>query len=254
MNRFWGIVRTEYRMSLGRWGFWVAFGLLALLYGVLPYIDVDHSFTVTPQTVWRTAGQLAFDTNVLVPVVVGIALADRLVRDDRLGVSELLRSAPLSRRTYILAKYTGNLLAVLTPALGMVLIPGIYLAATLGLPQLIPATLVGFLALIVPAYAFVAAFSLACPMVIPLRVYQILFTGYWFWGNWINNQAFPTLAGTWLTPGGRLAYDTFFAGLPADASRYTPTDVALSFALLTLCGGLALLATERFMARRAQQA
>ncbi|HHX65179.1 MAG TPA: ABC transporter permease [Chloroflexi bacterium] len=254
MKRFWGMVRTEYRMAMNRPGFWITFGLLALLYGVLPYVNSDYSFLVTAETVWRQAGRLVFETNVLVPVVVGIALADRLVRDDRLGVNELLRSTPLSRRAYILAKYVGNLLSVLTPALVMVLIPSIYLAVTLGLPQMILMTLAAYMIFIVPAYAFVAAFSLACPLVIPLRVYQVLFTGYWIWGNWLNPEAFPTLAGTWLTPGGLLAYDTFFADLPPEAQLYTPTDVALNFALLALCAGLALFAAGRFMAHRAQQA
>jgi len=37
--------------------------------------------------------------------------------------------------------------------------------------------LVTFLAINVPAYAFLTAFSPACPLVMPLRVHQVLFAG-----------------------------------------------------------------------------
>jgi hypothetical protein len=40
------------------------------------------------------------------------------------------------------------------------------------------------------------AFSLACPLVIPLRICQVLFTGYWFWGKLISPKVFPTISDT----------------------------------------------------------
>jgi hypothetical protein len=96
-----------------------------------------------------------------------------------------------------------------------------------------------FLAITVPAFAFVVAFSLACPMVMPLPVYQILFVGYWFWANFIPPALFPTLNGTLLTPSGIFALQGFFGG-PASlgvqgAVRYTPAQALLNLGVLGSC-------------------
>ena len=44
---------------------------------------------------------------------------------------------------------------------------------------------------------FVVAFALACPVVMPPAVFQILFVGYWFWGNYMSPDIVPTLKKAW---------------------------------------------------------
>lgn len=71
----------------------------------------------------------------------------------------------------------------------------------------------------------------------PLRVYQILFTGYWFWGNYINPEMFPTLNGTLLTPSGMYSYQGFFGGFinSTEPLTYSASDAALNLIVLGLC-------------------
>jgi hypothetical protein len=115
------------------------------------------------------------------------------------------------------------------------LLTGIAFVFLLGAPvQLIGVLLVAFLAMALPAHAFVIAFSLACPLVIPLRVYQVLFTGYWFWGNYLNPKAFSTISNTLLVPSGKYVLEWFSKGSPA-------AQVAvLNLLVLTACTAAAL--------------
>lgn len=267
MNRFLKIVAYEYSMSIRRRGFWLAYGLLFLFYGVsiLMGADLSENLPTTNYGLLQYAGQMIYFTNMFMPVIGGIAIADRLVRDHSLGVAPLLESTPLPRWPYILGKYAAALLAVLSPVLLLSLaLAGVSLAA--GAPlSLLPFTLLAFLAIAVPGYAFVTAFSLACPLVMPLRVYQILFTGYWFWGNYLNPQFLPSLNGTLLTPGGKIVFDGLFnrapdgsfansLGISGGPDPSTPLEAWLNLLVLAGCVVVVLVCLERFLAWRSRRA
>jgi hypothetical protein len=183
-------------------------------------------------------------------VVAGILSADRMRRDVRLGLRELQESTLLSRPVYVLAKYLAALAACLFPLfLWVIAIPAVMTATGRAAADILLAVPVAFLAITVPAFAFVVAFSLACPMVMPSSVYQILFTGYWFWANFIPPKLFPTLNGTLLTPSGIFALQAFFG----EPGRYTKADAVLNLAVLGLCIAAVLLLLERLLQRQAQQ-
>ena len=170
--------------------------------------------------------------------MVGILSADRLQRDFRMGVRELQESTPLHLAEYTLGKYFGVLLASLTPVLiWLWLITGLFIAFGNAPIEFFFTMTLAFIAIMVPAFAFVTAFSLACPLIMPLRVYQILFTGYWFWGNYINPEMFPTLNGTLLTPSGMYSYQGFFGGFinSTEPLTYSASDAALNLIVLGLC-------------------
>ncbi len=255
MSAFWGTVCYEYRMSIRRWGVWAAFLLAAL-----PYIINVEVEGLGPQlssaAIWKAAGIVAVSLNFWMPVIGGIVMADRLSRDLRLGTYELLSATPLSRGAYVLGKYTGVVLATLTPVLSATLVlTGIILAH--GAPlAMVPAVLVAFLAVNVPTYLFVGAFSLACPAVLPVRVYQVLFTGYWFWGNFINPQAMPTVSHTVLNSSGEFIANGFFRASMASGANpgYTALQGALNLVTLLACATVALVALERYLAWQARQA
>jgi len=195
--------------------------------------------------------------NLFLPVIVGISIADRLVRDEQLGVSELFRSTPLSRLTYLMGKYAGSLLVGLTPVFLILILGDIAIVARGGPLVFVPISLVTALAINVPAFAFITAFSLACPMFMPVRVYQVLFTGYWFWGNYLNPQAFPTLAGTIITPRGEFAYNGFFGGFPGSEAYIDPNAGLLAVAnilVLGVCVMVAMVAVERFLSWKSSRA
>ena len=247
MAAFLGIARYEYAMAIRRWGVWLAFGLAAI--PVLSSISAyGEGGAAAPLTGWALAGLAALVMNTLTPVVGGIAMADRLARDGRLGVSELLRSMPVPRRSFILGKYAGMVLATLTPVLLILLAGDVYLVAQGGPADTLWASLAAFVAINVPAYLFIGAFALACTAVLPVRVFQVLFIGYWFWGNFLSPKVMPTLAGTLLTPSGQFVHNAFFRvpGMQQAGNPHTPLEAVLNLAVLAGCAAIALVALERY--------
>src|SRR5919106_877930 len=185
MRTMSGLLRHEIRMSLRRKGLWIAYGLLfafhtMLLFTPPPLGEMVKGEVIAKGDVWRVAGRFLLACNVFFPVVAGILSADRVRRDVQLGVRELQESTPLSRHAYVLAKYLGALASFLLPLFLWVMgIAAVLTLAGRAHVSLLAAVPVAFLGITVPAFAFVVAFSLACPMVMPLSIYQILFTGYW---------------------------------------------------------------------------
>jgi ABC-type transport system involved in multi-copper enzyme maturation permease subunit len=240
---------------------WLAFGLIFALYAASSAMaDIllrVPSNLLTPDNLWKIAAQLAFGINLFMPVIAGISAADRLVRDRQLGVDELLHSTALKWRVYLAGKYAGVLLSVLLPVLLVVLCLGL-IQVVRGAPvELLGMCLAAFLGISLPAVAFVTAFSLAVPTVMPLRVYQVLFTGYWFWGNYLNPSVFPTIAGSLLTANGRIVLEGWFGGyLGSETGQLTfnSSDAFVNLALLAFLAAAALGVAGRVMALRAARA
>lgn len=264
MRVFKDLFAHELAMSIQRPGLWVAFSLLfvfhtVLLFSPAPLGEWVAGEVVARRDIWSVAGRFLLAVNVFFPVVAGALAADRLQRDFRLGLRELQESTVLARATYVLAKYCGALASFLLPLHLWVMVIAALMTASGQTPAaFLYAVPVAFLAITVPAFAFVVAFSLACPLVLPLSVYQALFTGYWFWANFVPPQLFPTLNGTLLTPSGIYALQGFFGGPVAwrDAAvgasaRYGATDAVLNLAVLTACIIAVLLLAGRLLRQRA---
>lgn len=254
MRTFIGVFRYEYRMSIHRLSLWLAVGILALpnLISMFGQFGLDESLP-KPNEFLSFAGSNAYMLNLLLPVVGGILAADRLSRDAKIGVDELLLSTPLNRRVYLAGKYCGTLFSIVTPVFVVtLLINAIW--GSLGIPlSILPASVLAFLGINLPAYAFITAFSLACPLILPVRVYQVLFTGYWFWGNFLNPEVLPTLNGTYLTPSGFFALSGLFGGFiggggPSKLGAPAQVDAWINLAVLGLCIACALFAAERYLA------
>jgi hypothetical protein len=198
----WGVLRYEFLMQIRRPALWLAFLLFGLLdaRSVAGQIDFYKSFSSIHFSSLQWAAFLAVLSNWLAPLGVGILLADRLTRDRRTRVEEVLNSLPGSLKARILGKYLGTLLAVQVPSLVLYLMFAAVVAWKIG-PGLIPYTLLCYVLVVLPGMCFVAAFSLALPVVIWVPLYQFLFFGYWFWGNILGpGYGLPTLSGTILTP------------------------------------------------------
>jgi hypothetical protein len=249
-------------MALRRPGMWIAYLFLYGFYGVIllsPELSGETIIIFPADQLWQGAGYVLFYCNMFMIVLGGILSADRLQRDFRLGVSELQQSTPLGLGVYTLAKYFGVLAGVMLPMLVWVMavaVFGIFQGAPV---HILGIMLVAFLTMGLPAYAFVVAFSLACPLIMPVRVYQVLFVGYWFWGNYLNPGAFPTISETLLVPSGKYVLEGLLGGFPTTytnlpASSYTATDAVLNLSLLALCIVAVLSAVNlylRWQARRA---
>lgn len=265
MSPFLDLARREFKMSIHRRSLWISYILLMIFFMgalVLPISDdparVDPVNVIALENLWQYAGEYTFQFNVFLPIIVGILSADRMQRDFRLGLRELQSSTPLSLNTYILAKYVGVLASMFLPVFVWILGLGVLLPA-LGLApwQMAYALPVASLAITLPAFAFVTAFSLACPLIMPLRVYQILFVGYWFWGNFLSPEFFPTLNGTLLTAGGSIAFNGFFGGFPArnpGPALYTPLYASLNLLVLALCIAAVLTVLHLYLGQKARRA
>ncbi len=265
MLQLFDLAHHEFKMSIRRPSLWIAYGLLmAFFVGslVLPFSDdparVDAQNVISGANLWQYAGEYVFQFNVFLPIVVGILVADRMQRDFRLGVRELQESTPLSLGTYILGKYLGVLSSMFLPVFAWIIALGVLLPALSLAPwEMAYALPVACLAITLPAFAFVTAFSLACPLVMPLRVYQILFVGYWFWGNFISPEFFPTINGTLLTAGGSIVFNGFFGGFPArnpGPLEYTAVYASLNLIVLALCIVAVLVTLYVYIGKKAQRA
>ena len=256
--------RHEFGMSIRRRGLWIAYGLLFLFHTVIlfsapPLGEWVAGEVITRAGLWSAAGRFLVAVNVFFPIVAGILSADRVQRDFRSGVRELQVSTPLSTAAYVAAKYSGALASCLLPLFVWVMAVAIVMSAVGHAPPgFVYAVPVAFVAITVPAFAFVVAFSLACPLFMPLAVYQILFTGYWFWANFVPPALFPTLNGTLFTPSGTYALQGFFGGPVPEAYLRAPhigaLDVVLNITVLMLLVASVLLILERSLASRERRA
>lgn len=235
-----GAARHEFLMQAQRKAMWPLVGGLALLPVIIPasYLS-DRRFPLA-----AAVGQQALNLNTLAPVAVGVLLADRVIRDRRLRVDELLDSLPAPHGPRLWGKYLGVVGATALPLL---------LAWTVAIGQLlvlrhdaavIPLAIGAFAAIVVPGILIVAAGALAFALWLGAPLFRVLFVGYWFWGNAIPTQAIPTLAETWLTPiGGNAAIGLFGArGLfGTRLAEFAPGRLAATASITLLLGAAALI-------------
>lgn len=254
MSRLLGLIGHEFSMSVRRPGLWIAYALLGAFYIVSNVIPSGNAAedVIQPGQIWPEAGHLVFMFNIFLPLLAGILAADRMPRDLSTGVRELQRSSPLTVPQYVLGKYVGVLLSVLLPMLLLVSVTGTLMVIRGAAPSgfLWPLGL-AFLSIALPSHAFVVAFSLAVPLVLPLRIYQVLFTGYWFWGNLLSPQAFPTISDTVLNAVGQYPLQAFFH-MYIDSTQkvndgFTPPQAALNLIVLAVCVTVALWFLARYL-------
>ncbi len=233
MKKLLGVFKYEYRMSIQRRGLWVAVLLFTAFY-IFMWTDLSQEIEVdlrSRQALLSEAGQTVFFLNLFFPVVAGIAGADRAVRDRTLGVRELLRATSTSNFKYVLGKYLGVAFSLLTFGLFITLSVSTFLVVFNQWPLIfLPYTIWASLLILAPGLFFITAFSLACPLIMPVRVYQILFTGYWYWGNFLSPQVMFTVSETMLNASGRYALIAIFGMKVATNWQ----DVHVSTALLNI--------------------
>ncbi len=236
MSQFFGVMRHEFKMAVKRPGMWIAYAVLYVFYSITVFApsEVGEGLPATVTEMWQHAAMIVFYTNMFMVLLGGILAADRLQRDYRLGVRELQRSSPIGQFLYLLAKYIGVWAAVITPMFIYVMAYAGYYVARGVSPLFLAIMPVVFLVMGGTAFAFVVAFSIACPLFMPVRVYQVLFVGYWFWGNYLSPDVFPTISGTLLVPSGKYAQYGFFHGYPEFFSKFNQPVITTAQAVWNL--------------------
>lgn len=256
-REFLGAMRYEFRMQVRRRAVWITVGVLALLFFMLE----RRFWTVSPdlsaaQAVGRWAGYLNF----ILPIGVGALLADRLVRDRGTRTDELLKTLPASLNARLWGKYLGSGCATILPLFIVYLIGVGHILAVRHDPRIIPLALAAFATINVPGLLFVAAFSVVVPVVIWIPLYQVLFIGYWFWGNFMDPNLMPTFRDTWLNPLGLNAIrglfhtDVFAHGEKAVNVTRTVGDGVGSIALLLVCAAIPVVVAPWYLRWRQARA
>ena len=233
-----GTFSYEFRMQIRRRAVWITLILLALLIvitlsqatGVYNLLNSLSNYPL--QTVIVTWTDIV---NAILPVGVGVLLADCLPRDRRTKVDELLTSMPAALSARLVGKYLGSTLATLVPVFAFYSIGVGYVLYQTHNLLAIPLALETFAAIVLPGILFIAAFSIACPAILWVPLYQFLYVGYWFWGNWLSPRfGIPTLSNTILTPGGGYISSGFFGEDAIHGLQATPLQGVESM-LLLLC-------------------
>jgi ABC-2 type transport system permease protein len=238
LSAFGGVVRYEYRMQVRRRSVWIVLLGLGLLTLLVERAPVRH---IVPS---QATVQWALGLNTILPLAFGILLADRLPRDEHLRIHALFAGLPVSQRLRLLGKYVGASLATMTPIVLVLVVGMAVMLLTWQTLSIVLVTLAAFLTINLPGLLFVAAFSLAVPLFMPVPVYQVLFTGYWFWGNLLSPNVFgiPTLSDSILTPIGQQRAGYFFGIGTNAAASVNPALGVASIAALALCAAVALIA------------
>jgi ABC-2 type transport system permease protein len=231
-----GTLNYEFRMQIRRPALWITMSLLAVLFiSLYARVSAISSLIVTALHQYPVLTILAswtLNVNRFLPIGIGVLQADRLPRDRRTRVNELLTAQPAPLGLRLLGKYLGSMLATLTPMLLCYLLGVGFIVSQMGNLAAIPLGLETFVVIALPGIMFVSAFSLACPAIMWVPLYQFCFVGYWFWGNLLSGRAgIPTLSETILTPlGGYMARG--FYGLENGDFSATPLQGTESMLLL----------------------
>lgn len=204
-----GAMRYEFLMQIRRIALWV--GMLFLY----PFcFNHFNDFFLDPSTIPSariSLAQWAQFIALFFPLAAGLLLADRFMRDRKTRIDELLTTTQSALSARLAGKYIGSALATLVPIFVAYAIGAALIISHWGAFGDVPVALGMFLAGLVPAVLFVGAFSIACTTVLWPVLYQFLFVGYWFWGNFLNPKlGIPTLNGTLLTPNGKNAITGLF--------------------------------------------
>ena len=227
-----GVFRYEYLMQIRRPGLWVSMIVLLGLFLLFGILDAGHLPAEALNDPWKLGATLMFDMNLLAPVAAGILVADRFPRDRQTGMRELIGSSLPSSRSLLFGKYFGSLLAVLTVPLLLMLLAMMALAVEIHQTGFLLTTPLALLVCMLPAWMFAVVWSLAFPLVMRLRLYQVLFAGFWMWAVAVPRSRLPTINQTILSVNGEYARQAFFFH---ESTSYLLPPATTSWAIFNVC-------------------
>jgi ABC-2 type transport system permease protein len=246
----WGVVRYEFKMQARRRSLWIVFaGITLIMLAAMPGPLLNSGQNFEGMTLLQQVATVTLDISWLPVIGIGIFLADRFPRDRSHRVDELFESMVGTLNTRLAGKYLGCLLGTLLPAFFAYCLDMILLAYIKHTILVLPLSLVTYTAIVLPGVCFITAFTLACTSLMWVPLYQILFIGYWFWGNMLGPRAgLPTLSTTILTPRGSFIGAGLFGVAPMNGMQgATPLLGIASLLLLLLIPLLVMLLFYRYL-------
>jgi len=203
MTAFAATARYELLMQLRKPAIWIAIALPYVLFVLLIVLGeqstgLDRYRDETNPKVWIIEA-LGWFTPVL-PMVFGIVLADRLVRDRKLRVAALLDSTPTNQSVRLAGKYLGACAATAVPITLIYLAVAVAFVIWRGRPAALWWGLAALAVIVLPLLLLSGALSFLGPQLMPTPMFRVLIVGVWFWAGATEVKSeFPSLAGTVLS-------------------------------------------------------
>jgi ABC-2 type transport system permease protein len=202
-----GVTLNEFRMQWRRKAMWFAMGAAGLFFLLINRLNFDqriaHASARQSVAIWASL------LNIFLPIAYGIVLADRLDRDRRLQVDELLNSYPAGLAGRVWGKALGASIATMVPFFLLASVGFIYVAIHLHSAAALPFGLAAFLSINLPALVFVGALCTILPALVWMPAVRVLLVAFWLWVQ-VPADQIPSLSNTILAPvGGYAAHGLF---------------------------------------------
>jgi ABC-2 type transport system permease protein len=256
--------RYELRMQLRKPAIWIATVLPFALYALFAVLGNDstglqrYRYTTSPK-VWMVDA-LGWFTPVL-PMIFGIVLADRLVRDRRLRVAELLDTTPANPSARLVGKYLGACAATAVPVALLYFVVAVAFTVWRDQPAAFWWGLATFTVIVVPLLLLAGSLSFLGPQLMPTPLFRVLIVAFFFWAAATEVESeFPSFAGTVFSLTMDYPLGVFFdspnattgpAGAALDFLRPQPTTATAVLAVaLMLALAAAILAAARALNAR----
>lgn len=210
-----------------------------------PLLTYHHLFD---GSLAKVVSQQTYFMNTFAPVAVGVIFADRFVRDRLLGVREILDTLPTSPAARIWGRFAGVIAAGALPMFAVWLAQAVHIALVTHRAAALGLAMASFVVGVLPGLAAVCGLCLAGPGLLGLPLFRVLFVCYWFWGNVVPSQLFPSPSGTWATPIGGIALSGVFR-VDFGYGRIAAVDGIGSVSVLVIAG-LALVAALQYQEYR----
>jgi ABC-type Na+ efflux pump permease subunit len=203
MTAFAATAAYEWRMQIRKPAIWIATALPYLVYVGFAVLGTDSTGLQryrqeTDPKVWMVDALGWFAP--FLPIVFGIVLADRLVRDRRLRVAPLLDVTPANRAVRLVGKYLGVCAATAAPPVLIYLAVAAAFAVWRGRPAALLWGLAVLGAVVLPLLLLAGALSFLGPQLMPTPLFRVLVVGLWFWAGATEvGSQLPSLADTVLS-------------------------------------------------------
>lgn len=246
-----GAAAYEFRMQVRRPALWI--GLVTL--GLLQALGAWSLFQPSPADgIAPSLADWALGMTYFIPYGVAALLADRLPRDGRLGVDQVLDALPASPIARLYGKWAGTTAATLLPVLLVYLLGAGYLTVRLGSASVLAFAPVVFAAVALPGLLVVAALSVPLPALLWVPAYQVGFAVLWIWWTQMRPELLASPSDTFWNPNGWAAATRLFGADTALGRMASPGETAANLVVIAVLIVVPPLVVPRLLAARAARA
>ena len=224
MTAFAATARYELRMQLHKPAIWIATAIPFGLFAVLALMEtqrggLERLTQDTNAKLWMVEAMGWFTAPLA--MVFGMVLADRLVRDRKLGVAALLDVTPTNRSARLAGKYLGTCAATAIPPALIYLVVAVAFAVWRDKPSALLWGAATFAVLVLPLLLLAGALAFLGPQLMPTPLFRVLVVGLWFYAGATEvDSELPSPAATVLSLTLDYPQKVFFGSTDATAGPF----------------------------------